>query len=436
MNQEYDVIVVGGGPGGSTTAGLLAKAGHNVLLVEREKFPRYHIGESLVPGIISILAELGLDKEAEQQGFTIKNGITLRWGAHREPWTVHFGEVGPFKNAYQVVRAQFDDMLLRNARRLGATVLEETRVVDFDFEAGRCVGITYARAGSGEPNMRARAKLVVDASGQAHLLARKLNLIEWDESLKNVAAWAYFDKLDFYPGRNAGNILVENMPDGWLWTIPLHDGTYSVGWVCPMDRALERASRMGDMLLTKIQESVETKRIMRDARQVSAFHTTKDWSYKCKQFHGPGYLLVGDAAGFVDPLFSTGVFLAMNGGSLAAKMIKYMLEQPQAELALGEQYQQAYRKFLDVVFSFVHYFYDASKDKEMYWDEAKKLIDPIGQMGSREDFVYLISGLGGVHSVLNLNPNEALANLSEVDQPHKKAPASKADARPVAEPAE
>lgn len=413
MTQEHDVIVVGGGPGGSTTAGLLAKAGHDVLLIEREKFPRYHIGESLVPGIMSILNELGLSEEAQGYGYTIKNGITLRWGAHREPWTVHFGEVGPWKHAYQVVRSQFDDMLLRHARRLGATVYEETRVVDFDFDGERCVGVTYQRNGAGEPSVKARAKLVIDASGQSHLLARRLNLLEWDESLKNVAVWAYFDGLDFYQGKNAGNILVENMPDGWIWIIPLHDGTYSVGFVCPMATAQERNLRMADVLLAKIQESVETRKIMAQARLVSAFHTTKDWSYKCSSFHGPGFLLVGDAAGFVDPLFSTGVFLAMNGGSLAAKMVKHILAHPEVEHAARVQYEAAYRKFLDVVFSFVHFFYDASKDKELYWDEAKKLIDPVGQMGSRQDFVYLISGLGGVHTVMDLNPNDALASLGD-----------------------
>ncbi|PTL78103.1 tryptophan halogenase [Vitiosangium sp. GDMCC 1.1324] len=401
-SMSWDVVVVGGGPGGSTVGGLLARRGYRVLLIEREKFPRYHIGESLVPGIMPVLKELGLYEKALQQGFTRKYGVTLLWGRHREPWSVYFGEAGPFAYTFQVCRSEFDSMLLKHARALGATVLEETKVSEFLFEDGRCVGVRYAASG-GEPPREARARFVIDASGQSHLLGRALDLIEWDEDLKNLAVWTYFSGARLYEGRDAGNILVENLPDGWLWLIPLHDGTQSVGWVTPHENARAHEGRLGQLLLDRIEQSVEARRMLAPAQRVAAFHSMRDWSYRCRRFHGPGFLLVGDAAGFVDPLFSTGVFLAMNGGSLAATVLDHLLRHPKDEERMRQRYEAIYRQFLDVVFSFVHYFYDASKDKEVYWAHAQELVDPLRQMSARQDFIHLISGLGGLHTLKELS---------------------------------
>jgi flavin-dependent dehydrogenase len=403
MGSEcWDVIVVGGGPAGSAVSALLAKRGYEVLVLEREKFPRYHIGESLVPGILPVLDQLGLGDQIDRFGFVKKNGITLRWGKQREPWTVYFGEVGPIDHAYQVVRSEFDYLLLQNARRLGATVTEEAEVHGFLFEDGRCVGVRYE---SGGRSHRALARITVDASGQGHLLGRRLGLIEWDEGLRNVATWAYYEGGAFFGGRDAGNILVENLPGGWLWTIPLHDGSKSVGFVAPASTVRGRCAASGETLLQAVEASQETGQLLRSARLASGFRTIRDWSYVCRRFHGPGFLLAGDAAGFVDPLFSTGVFLALNGGSRAAEAADRILSGRRDEEVAGREYQEAYRSFLDVVFSFVRYFYDASRDKELYWGRARQLVDPFGRMTARQDFIYLISGLGGV-AVMDLPRTE------------------------------
>jgi flavin-dependent dehydrogenase len=408
MGSEcWDVIVVGGGPAGSAVSALLAQRGYEVLVLEREKFPRYHIGESLVPGILPVLDQLGLGDQIGKFGFVKKNGITLRWGRQQEPWTVYFGEVGPIDHAYQVVRSEFDYLLLQNARRLGATVTEEAEVHGFLFEDGRCVGVRYE---SGGRSRRALARITVDASGQGHLLGRRLGLIEWDEGLRNVATWAYYEGGAFFVGRDAGNILVENLPGGWLWTIPLHDGSKSVGFVAPASTMRGRCAASGETLLQAIEASQETGQLLRSARLASGFRTIRDWSYVCRRFHGPGFLLAGDAAGFVDPLFSTGVFLALNGGSRAAEAADRILSGRREEEAAGREYQVAYRSFLDVVFSFVRYFYDASKDKELYWGRARELVDPFARMTARQDFVYLISGLGGV-GVMDLPRLETLGIL-------------------------
>lgn len=408
MTEMFDVAIVGGGPAGSTTAALLAKKGYNVFLAEKEKFPRYHVGESTVPGIIPVFDELGITEEIEQRAFVVKRGITLVWGRDRAPWSAQFSEASPLTgsldHAFQFVRSEFDAILLNTARRYGAIVLEETRVTDFLFEQDRCCGLQYL-TGSGNQPQTISARFVVDASGQSALLAHKKELLEWDEDLKNVAIWAYYQGGKKLDGPIAGNILVENLPDGWLWVIPLHDGTQSVGLVMPASNTNGRQA-LEKHFESTIAGSQESKKLLASARRVSNYHTARDWSYKCKSFYGPGFLITGDAAGFVDPLFSTGVFLALKGASLAAETIDWVLKEPSKESQLLQNYQQSYRDFFDVVVSFVHFFYDASKDKEAYWERAQQLIDPIQQMTSRRDFVRLISGQGGIGNVMRLDRSE------------------------------
>jgi halogenation protein CepH len=412
MSKEYDIAIIGAGPAGSTTAGLLAKQGYRVLVVEREKFPRYHIGESLVPGTRPVLEELGIFDEVARFGFTNKPGATLRWGRERDLWSIFFEEAGPFGHSFQVVRSEFDYLLLKNARRLGATVLEDTQVVDIIFEGERCVGFTYAKTGGG-PTASVRANLVVDASGQSTLLARKQKLIEWDEQLKNIAIWAYYQGGLNLDGEKTGNILIENILEGWIWVIPLHDGTQSVGWVTPVSNVKGREN-LEQSYQRIIDGSLDTKRLLASATRVSDFRTARDWSYRSRQFYGPGFLLVGDAAAFVDPLFSTGVFLAMSGGSLAARIIGDVLKQPEREQELFRHYDETYKEFLGSVLSFVYYFYDASKAKEQYWERADELVDPIEEMSARQDFISLVSGLQGIRSLAGLD-ERLLAELEPVE---------------------
>jgi FAD-dependent halogenase len=408
MTEMFDVAVVGGGPAGSTTASLLAKKGYSVLLVEKEKFPRYHIGESTVPGIMSVFEELGITEAIERHAFVVKKGITLLWGRDREPWNVHFAEAGeftgPYDHAFQFVRSEFDTLLLNHTRRCGAVVLEETRVTDFLFEQDRCCGLKYITGSSSQPQT-VSARFIVDASGQNALLARKKELLEWDEDLKNVAIWAYYQGGKTFEGDAAGNILVENLPDAWLWVIPLHDGTQSVGLVTPARNARGRRA-LEEQLEHMIVVSRESKKLLASARRVSDYHVARDWSYKSKSFYGSGFLLTGDAAGFVDPLFSTGVFLALRGGSLAAEAVDWVLKEPSSEDKVLQHYQQSYRDFFDVIISFVHYFYDTNRDKEAYWERAQQLVDPIQQMTSRRDFVRLISGVAGISNVMRLDRSE------------------------------
>jgi halogenation protein CepH len=402
MAEEHvDVVVVGGGPGGSTTAALLAKRGRSVLLLERQKFPRYHIGESLVPGVVPVLEELGLTDDLDRFGFVQKYGISLVWGADPEPWPVGFGEGGSIDHAWQVTRADFDNLLLNRARHMGATVIEEARVTDVTFAGPQQVRVGYRLARSDEAR-HVTARHVVDASGQSTLLAREHDdiAIEWEEGLRNLAVWAYFQGGDHYTGRRAGDILTADVGEGWVWVIPLHDGTRSVGFVAPVDRVRASGEDLGRLMEERIEASPEVGKLLAGTRRVSAFHTAKDWSYRASRFQGPGYTLVGDAAGFVDPLFSTGVYLAMNGASLAAAQIDGILAEPERAEELGAEYERGYRGFLEIVLSFVHYFYDRDRRKEEYWGKAQELVDPRRELIARQDFVYLISGLAGRDGVL------------------------------------
>jgi flavin-dependent dehydrogenase len=408
MPQLHDVLVIGGGPAGATTAAILASQGHDVVVLERERFPRYHIGESLVPGVMPVLERLGL---SDRMGsYQRKNGISLLWGAEREVWTVYFGEGGPYEHAYQVHRAEFDNLLLTRARELGAKVIEEAAVSQVIFDdCGRAVGAEY-RVSDNPQTKHIEARYVVDATGQGRLLARREKLIQWHDDLKNVAVWTYFQGGTHLRGRDRGNIVTEHHADGWLWVIPFSDGSRSVGFVGPNDCYVRSGLSAQEFFYEKLASAREAKRLLEGATQVADFRTTKDWSYQSSRFSGPGYLLTGDAAAFVDPLFSTGVMLAMKGGASAADTIDRILNDPVDEAFQQATYETSYREFFDVVVSFVRYFYDARRERTDYWERAQELIDPVRELKQREDFVRLISGLGGERSVMEPEPASVTAS--------------------------
>lgn len=403
IDDEYDAIVVGGGPAGSTTATLLAIRGYRVLLLERDRFPRYHIGESTVPGIFPVLAELGILEQVESYGFVKKPGITMRWGKDREPWTTFFGEHGPFDHGFQVVRSEFDHLLLRRSRQVGVTVMEDTRVVEYLFDGPRCGGVRHVSVRGREAGTT-YCRFLVDATGQAACLSRQFGQLIWDEELRNVAIWGYFQGATPYAGRRSGNIVVENVRGrGWLWFIPLHDGTASVGWVTRAEGA-GGLKQLSESFVDVIAASEECRALLATACRVSAFRTAQDWSYISERFGGPGYLLAGDAAAFIDPLFSTGLFLAMTSGSLAATTVDRVLAGLEEENDAIVDYESTFRSVLAAISSCVHYFYAASERPEQYWAQAQEVIDPGALRAPREDFTLLISGLHGARQVMAVEP--------------------------------
>ena len=322
MAQFYDAAVIGGGPAGSTVATALARAGRSVIVFEKEKFPRFHVGESLLPYTLPIFDELGLSDKIRAAGFQEKYGAFFWNAATGGTRPVQFEKAWNDRHpmAYHVKRADFDLLLLRHCEEAGAVVREETAIREVLFEGGRAVGVV-ARARDGvEEEVRARA--VVDASGQTAFLSRKLGTRRFDAKLKRAAVFAHYEGVPRPPGRQAGDILLPTEDDVWYWIIPFSDGTSSVGAV--FDPAVAGGAE-GETLEQRferlIARSGRMPELLGSGRRTSKVYGISDYSAASGKLRGDGYVLVGDAATFLDPVFSTGVFLAMATGVRAAAAI-------------------------------------------------------------------------------------------------------------------
>lgn len=396
---HYDVVLVGGGPAGSTLAALLCRAGLKVALLEKETFPRYHIGESLLPQVLDVLEESGALPLVEQAGFLRKEGGVFRWGLNPEPWTFHFDEAKDrfrFNYAYQVKRAEFDRILLEHAKASGVEVLQDTIARDFaeyraegsDWVGGK---VSAAR-GSGEA-LELTARLVADCSGQAGWLANKFKLRKYDPFLRNVAIFAYHRNAARLEGRDANAIMCEAMELGWLWNIPLHDGTNSIGLITKAELAPAGPERVA-FYEAAIQKSVYTKRLLNGATRVTDVRSIADYSYRPSRLVGPGYLLAGDAGNFIDPIWSTGVMLATTGARLAARAIREALALGKTEPL--QQYETAAQQVVSRYRHFIYFFYQTNAAPDSYFWKAYTMIGTAAD--PRDAFIRLVSGRLGLQS--------------------------------------
>ncbi len=360
----YDAIVIGGGPGGSTTAALLAQQGHRVLLLEKEHFPRFHVGESLLPYNMEVWQRLGIVEEMTRRYIrkegavfvSAEDGATNRYyfrqGVHPE-----------YTYAFQVPRSDFDDLLLRNAVRLGAEVREGVRVKEAIWEKGRLVGVRAQEEGASE-DTEFRARMVVDASGQQTFLGSALSLKIPDPAHRKVALFAHWDGAEREGGSDEGNILISSCPDarGWIWFIPFKGERTSIGVVMDSEVFRARGERSLDDLYEGMLRSVPLLwRRLEGARRTVEVHSIANFSYRCRQYAGPGWVMVGDAAAFLDPIFSSGVYLAMASGARAADVIHAALERgrlPQPQDFRG--FVKTSRAGLSVFTRFIHGWYEPS----------------------------------------------------------------------------
>jgi flavin-dependent dehydrogenase len=323
MRDSYDCIVIGGGPGGSTTAALVARSGVHTLLLERDKVPRFHVGESLMPESFWIFERLGVLERMKNSQFVRKLSVQFVNHTGKESQPFFFREHDPREcsTTWQVERADFDKMLWDNAAEKGADCVDQARVLDVLFDGERACGV---RLQQGEqPPREIRARVIVDATGQQALLANRLGLRVDNPELKKAAIWGYYRNARRDPGENSGAtiILHTNTKQSWFWFIPLANNVTSIGVVGDRDYLLKGRGKPAAVFEDElVQCPALTERLM-DAELVSEFRTIKEFSYSTSRKAGHGWVLVGDAYGFIDPIYSSGVFLALKSGQLAADAI-------------------------------------------------------------------------------------------------------------------
>jgi flavin-dependent dehydrogenase len=321
--QSPHVVVIGGGPAGSTVSTLIAQQGYRVELFERERFPRFHIGESLIPETYWVLRRLNMLPKMKASHFVKKYSVQFVNESGRQSVPFYFDEHKPHEcsQTWQVRRSEFDTMMLRNAEEHGVTVHEEVRVLDVLFEGERAVGVSIAGK-DGAPR-EVRADVVVDASGQSSLLINKFKLRVPDPVLNKGAIWTYFKGADRDPGKNGGATLVLQVKEkkGWFWYIPLHDDITSVGVVGDFDYLFKGRGDHETTYLEELDRCPAVKQRVATGERVDRYYATKDYTYRSSQVSGDGWVLIGDAFGFLDPLYSSGVLLALKSGSLAADAI-------------------------------------------------------------------------------------------------------------------
>ena len=387
-----DVVVIGGGPGGSTTATMLARQGWQVLILERERFPRDHIGESLLPASIPVLEELGVLPAVQEAGFLRKWGATMVWGTDRTPWSWYFRETNQqYPHSYQVWRPQFDQLLLDNSRAHGVEVREGHQVVDVLFEDGRACGVRYT---ADDATGMVRARFVVDASGQGALLGHKLQLRRWDAFFQNLAVYGYFAGAQRLPAPDDTNIFIESYAHGWFWHIPLHTGWTSTGAVVDSRTGQEGIRRTGPrrFLMEQVAQAPRTAQMLGEATLASGPFVIRDWSYISDEVVGDGYILVGDAACFVDPLFSSGVHLALMAGVLAAAYVTTVLKDPSMHEAAGRVYKEMYYKEYDHFRAMAQLFYSSNRTVESYFWEARRQLGVAAHLSPRHAFIRAVAG--------------------------------------------
>ncbi len=391
--RNHDAVVIGGGPGGSTAATLLAREGWRVALLERERFPRPHVGESLLPASMPVLEALGVLDQVEAAEFPRKWGATMLWGREPEPWSWYFKETNrTYPHAFQVWRPTFDKILLDNARAAGVHVCEGCQVTGVDVGTGRVGSLDYRTDDGASGTIE--AEWVVDASGQSAILGRALGLRRWDERFRNMAVYGYFEGSERLPEPDESNIFIESYPDGWVWNIPLWRGLNSVGIVVDSEQGASGISQYGvaGFFRNQLDSTSLSRKMLSSARLTEGPRVVKDWSYTSTQTVGDGWILVGDAACFVDPLFSSGVHMAMMSAVMAAAYLDASRNDPSMRVPAARVYQDLYHTEYSHFRELAALFYASNRTVESYFWESRRILGEPEDEEARKSFIRAVAG--------------------------------------------
>lgn len=339
VHNECDVFVIGGGPAGSTIATLLARRGFNVVLAEKDTHPRFHIGESLLPMNLELFEDLGVLEQIREIGLR-KPGVEFTSPAHEHPVTLNFCDAWDktYTHSYQVRRSDFDKILFDQCIRSGTLAMQSCRVSQVSFPTDDGVDVTTAD-GSGEKQWKAR--YIVDASGRDTFLGNRLSTKRRSRKHASAALYAHFDGARRLPGEAQGNISIFWFKHGWFWFIPLQGDTTSIGAVCTPEYLRTRESDPHRFLLETIALCPALEERLKDARLVTDVTATGNYSYDSTQMMGERYLMIGDAYAFVDPVFSSGIYLAMRSAFLGADVVETCLRNPAAASRAKRRYRKA-----------------------------------------------------------------------------------------------
>jgi flavin-dependent dehydrogenase len=362
LQDRYDVIVIGGGPAGATTGALTAEHGHSTLVLERSDFPRFHVGESLIPETYWTLKRLGLLEQMRASAYPKKYSVQFFSEGTKPSAPFYFDEYKDCESSqtWQVWRDSFDRMLLDNVAAKGGTVHTEAHVIDVLFDGDQAVGVKVRLTSNGERVDREIAcSVVVDATGQSAFLATRLGVKDSDPCLRMGTIWNYFKNARRDAGRDEGATLIMQTPEkkSWFWFIPLPDNVASVGVTGNMEYMFSKGASPTETFQRELDRCPAMAERLVDATQERDLLTTKDYSYHAKQAVGPGWVLVGDSFGFIDPVYSTGVFLALKSGELAAHAIHEALTVGDLTAESLGGWQSAYRDAVNLFRKLVYAFY-------------------------------------------------------------------------------